>query len=336
MKKTAAQLRAENARLKKQLAALKQSTPKQSRSVNVGKLLQKQKENRAKQRLQDRAESATNKFRPRKTDRNSIVFVGRDGKREPGKGRKGYAISVNTRGKKKLLKDYKKGFKPVKLIDLNIPLTQDNVAKVTKFYRGKRRVALGQPTLPKQLIKPLSKRQREKLLKQESKKFQKNVARNVEDFGAITKESGIIHPPRVNDFGDKVVGEISKSLKKAFDSSVGQREYIVTVLFLIRVPGERQDKVYEVVLQIGRPDHLEIEQGGIANFVYKKIYSLLAKQLAFDGYVTTGSANHVRHLKENEDREQGEWTKDHIAWESRHDTTTVHIQQIEWKIEQMI
>ncbi len=265
----------------------------------IGKILQKQKEQRAAARTKLRAEKAARSFRPRKTEKGKIVFISTKGKRgAENKGRKGYAIFVSKSGKKHLLKDRMAGFKPAKIGELNIPIQKKLHKAATEFFQSHRKIsATGK--------------------------------------GNILKGSGSIKPRGPYDFSDKTVKKIANSLKKTFDSQLSQRRYLISANVLITLP-DGSTRVHRVTVPIVKADHISIEAGGMENFIKKKFYAHLAQSLAFDGFVTTGSANHVRRLKENEGKEREEWTKGGIAWHGREDTETVHISAIEWKIEQMI
>lgn len=66
----------------------------------------------------------------------------------------------------------------------------------------------------------------------------------------------------------------------------------------------------------------------------QKFYSFMARELAFAGYVSNGSANHIRRLSDNQSRERDEW-KDRRGepWSGRN-KQQVEIIKIEWQIEQ--
>ncbi len=261
------------------------------------KILAKQREREREEKLQKRAQKAINKFRPRKAERNKIVFIGTTGKRDAAnKGRKGYMVYVDKRGKKKIIPDSKTGFKSNKLAEVNIPLKK-NLKRVTRDFVETRR-------------KLISTGKR------------------------IVKTSGSVKPKGAFDFSDKVVSKISASLKKAFDSQVSQRRFLMNALVTVKRPNGTT-KTYSVQVPVAKPDHLAIKVGGMDNFIRQKFYAFLAKELAFDGFVTSGSANHVRRLAENEGQDRGEWTKDGEVWEG-HDYDTVKIIEIEWKVEQLI
>lgn len=302
---TTSQLKAKIAKLQQQL---KKAKPQTQREKNKGYTvlspkqlsarLLKQREQTKQDRVKDRAKAVARKFRTRKVDYGKIVFVTTQGKRDAAsKGRKGYAIHVNRKGQKRVIKQYRDGFRPARITELEFDVTKPPKGAVKKFIESQRKL--------------------------------------IEHKRAVVKIKGSIKVSGTYDFSDKVVDSIANSLQRAFGSQMSQRRFLVNANVLVKLPDGTM-KVYNVLVPISKPDHIAIELGGMHNFVRLKFYAFLAKQLAFDGYVTSGSANHVRRLKENAGKDKEEWTKGGIAWEGRHDTEQVQIKQIEWKIEQAI
>jgi hypothetical protein len=260
------------------------------------KIIERQHAQDKQDKLAKRAALAVRQFRARKSDKGKIVFIGTKGNRDAAtKGRKGYTVFVDKSGKKHLVKDYKTGLRPNKLAEINLPLKK-NLKKATQEFIESRRKIL------------------------ETKK-------------ALVKSKGEVKPKGQYDFSDKIVTKIAGSLKKAFGSQMSQRRFLMNANVLIRKPNG-ETRLIRVQVPISKPDHIAIEIGGMENFVRQKFYAHLAKQLAFDGYVTSGSANHVRRLGENAGEDRDDWTKDGQVWEG-HDYETVKIEQIEWQIEQL-
>ncbi len=258
----------------------------------------KQKERRKLEIQLARAQAAARKFRPRKVERNSIVFIGLKGERGvAAKGRKGYAVYVDSKGRKKLMSLRKAGLRPVYLSEVDFQNTKGTKTARKKFIASQRKL----------------------------------TARG----SAVIKSKGIVKPSGPYDFSDKVVKKIARSLKKSFDSQVSQRRFLVNALVLIKLP-DGSTRVYNIQVPIAKPDHIAIAVGGMENFVKLKFYAFLARELAFDGYVTAGSANHVRRLKQNKGLPKSQWTqRDGEKWRSN-ENEIVRIERIEWKIEQMI
>ena len=296
-------------------AATKRATPvkrkpikrrKSSQGFTIGRLtkeqisqkLRAQRESDRIAKQEKRARAAVRKFRPRKADRGRYVMVGTKGGRNPqAKGHKGFLVFVDKRGKKKLEKGYKQDFLAKTISDLEIPIFKTKNKARKEFIRSRR-----------------------ELLKTGQVKV-------------VVKGKGSVKPKGQYDFNDKVVDKLAKAVKKALEGQRSHRKFLITAMVLVRLP-DGQEKTYTVDVTIDRPDHIAIELGGIKNFIRQKFYAFMARELAFDGLVTSGSANHIRRLKENKGQDRDDWTKDGQLWEG-HDYETVRILAIEYRIEQI-
>lgn len=80
------------------------------------------------------SKSSIKKFRPRKTERLSFVFVDKDGKRIPKNSRRsGFVAYVDAKGKKQLIKDGKGSIRPKKLSSWNLFASRKKTA-IKKFF----------------------------------------------------------------------------------------------------------------------------------------------------------------------------------------------------------
>lgn len=242
----------------------------------------------------DRALKAVNKFRPKKTDRGNFVAVGTDGKRLT-KGKKGYLVYVDSKGGKAWQWKRDDSFLAKKIRKLEVP-----------FTKGRRKAA---------------------------KRFLESQIEVTGTGKAVVKGSGKVKPSGAYDFNDKVVATMAAGVGKVIRGQRSNRAFLLNSLVLVKLP-DGQQKVYNVKVPIQRADHVSIDRGGIINFLRLKFYAFMARELAFDGYVTSGSSNHIRQLKENRGKDRSQWTKNGQVWEGW-DYTTVKIQTIEWKMEQL-
>ena len=302
--------REQNKLLKQAEQAAGQLTPKQAKEI-----VAKQNEKARLQKIEKRAKKAISAFRPRKSDRGAIVFVGVNGSREARyKGRKGFAVYIDRKGRKFLQADVKNGYSPGKLAGLSIPVTKRTKRAVKEFYNELSTVV--------------------------DHRFEK------QDFKRRKKE-GRLRPTEgtENSFSDKVVTKMAKSLAFQFRHQMSQRRFLLKVMVLVK--GVKNP--YEIVVPIEKADHIAIELGGMRNFIFQKFYALFAKQLAFDGLVTSGSANHIRDVLELKPgqkftrqrweqyhREQGHTGPDgeDLEWRAQK-FKTVEIDVIEWVVEKM-
>lgn len=269
-------------------------------TATIRKILERQRVAASQERLQAQADKAKRSFRARKADYGKLVFVGINGKRNPqSKGRKGYLVYVTKGGKKQLVKSQgQKGIiRAVRISNADVPIRRNITKNAPKEFQASRRVM-------------------------------------VSKHRAVVKGEGSIGIKGVNDFSETVVKKIARSIKKAIEGQASKRSFLISANVLVSLP-DGQTRVYQVQVPIARPDHIAIKLGGIVNFVKKKFYAFMAKEMAYDGYVSSGSANHISRQNQNYGVSKGNWeTKDGEAWRGQ-DSEIVHIESIEWKIEQI-
>lgn len=255
------------------------------------KLIRQQQ--RHKQQVKaNKAQKAVSRFRTRKADRDSFIFVETSGKRDSGKGRKGYLVYIGKRGKKYIIPDLKDGLKAKRKGEL-IPRAAAGSPKAQGKLSGQRlQTRSGQPV--------------------------------IKGSGKITV-SGSKY-----DFSDKIVGKFARGVTKVLNAQAGFRDFTIRAMVLVELPGG-QTKVYQIDVVLQKPQHVKIPVEHIFNFIKQQFFAVLAQQLAYDGYVTSGSANHVRGLKENRGKSKGKWTKGGIPWHGRHDVDIVKIKVIDWQ-----
>lgn len=285
----------------------------QRRLISEAKNLQTNLQRLAKQKF--KAESAVKKFRATaKKYRNTFQFINTSGKIQKQKGKKGLLVYINTKGKKQLIKS--KDFKLKKISSLKLPGKTKAQVKARKLFRYSRLEVTGK-VKTKDIESLRSKAQ------------------------VISAQKSAKFISRKNDF-DPVVNVLGKDLVKVFKRHKSKRRYLLEAFITVKLtgediePGEDATRVYEISIDISKADHIAIDAGGIENFLRQKFYAELAQQLAFDGYVTAGSANHVRKLPENQDKDESEWTKNGMAWQGREDMQQVLIKSIQWRILQQV
>lgn len=270
---------------------------KQLSGKQIAVILSRQRFKKLVEREQSKATKAVSSFRTRKADRGHIVFVSLKGKRNPqSKGKKGFLVYVTKTGKKRLVKEYgEKRSLPRKISEFNI--------------------------------------QNKKYLQTPIKEFQAKRKMLVSTGKAQVKGKGKAAVKGAYDFSDKIVKKIARNIQKTMSAQRAKRVFNIAVNVLIRLPdGSTQTIAFEV--PIARPDHVAIRLGGIENFVRQKFYAFMAQQLAFLGYVTSGSANHIRRLADNQGADREDWVdKNGEPWRGA-DNDVVHILEIQWQIEQ--
>ena len=290
---------------KKATGGVKKLTAKMLTKLRQQETARKQSRKQSQQKQQ--AVLARDKFKPGKKQRGQIVFIGVNGQKTArSKGRKGYLIYVTKTGKKWLLKQQSKrgAYKPRKFAEI-----QPN----------------NNPALRKQTAK-----------------FQKSKLVTIGKGISAVKGSGKVDIRGQWDFSDKVVSTIAKSIKKTVEGVASHRVFNIKVMVLFEnIDGLLETTSFNVPIE--KPDHIDISIDAMQNFVSKKFYAFLAQQLAFMGYVTSGSSNHVKSLSVNKGKDRSEWRKPYeddkgrlrlMDWKGS-DMDTVHIKKIEWQLEQV-
>lgn len=244
-----------------------------------------------------KALKAVSNFKPKKADKGKIVFIGTKGSRNPhwkNKDRKGYTVYVDAKGKPHLLKQPKTAFKATAHKNVQVKVTK-RTRKAAKEFQQRRRVL--------------------------TKKGE-----------AIVRGKGeIITGKKGADFNDTAINKLAASIKKAIEAQASHRIFIISAKASITLP-DGTSKVIDVAVDIAKADHISIKIGGLRNFVRQKFYAFMARELAYLGYVTSGSDNHIRNLRENKGKARDKWTKGGMEWEGRY-KEVVRLEALEWKIE---
>lgn len=254
----------------------------------------------AKERQQRKSAIAARQlYKPRKKDRGKLILIGVKGQKDPqNKGRRGYLLYITKTGKKWLVKQTgnKGQYVARKLRDI-APPARRNLRRAAKNFEAAR------------LVK-------------------------ISTHRAAVKGSGSVKiKPGAYDFNDKVVAKIAKSLKQIIERQASKRSFLITAMVLVQLP-DGSTETFQVQLPIDKADHISIKLGGLINFVRQKFYAFMARELAFKGYVTSGSANHIRRLADNQDAEPGEYVDKLGKHWHGNDMDIVKILSIDWKLEQ--
>jgi hypothetical protein len=260
--------------------------------------LEAQKQTAKERRQRKAAEVARDGLRVRRSDRGKIVMITGEGKRNPqARGKRGLLVYVTKTGKKRLVKQHgKEPYKTRKITDIEPP-NRGNLKKAVQSFQLARRQMISEHT-------------------------------------AQLRGSGKVKTGGAYDFTDKASDKIAKTLKKTIEGQASHRSFYIDGMALVRLPDGKMQTI-PFGLPIDKPDHIAIKLAGMKNFVRQKFYSFMARSLAELGYVTAGSTNHIRRLGQNEGLEREEWTdKTGEAWQGA-ELQTVHLENIEWRIEQI-
>jgi hypothetical protein len=267
--------------------------PRTATKRQIAAQLERQREAEKLTRLKKQRKLAIRKFKVAKKDRGKIIFIGIKGKRNPqSKGRKGYLIYVTKKGKKQLV---------------GKEVSPHNIRK-SKIPHSSRYRNSGKKFQATRLVK---------------------VKRGRVTRPVLRGKGNVQGGKKGSDFNDRVILAISKSVKSALEKIKSHRTFLVQVNVLVELP-DGTTRVFSFSVPIERPDHVAIQIGGLENWTRKKFYAYMANELRFEGLVTSGSANHIRRLKENKGRKT-RLTKDGQPWDGN-GLDVVKILTLEWQI----
>ena len=225
-------------------------------------------------------------------------MIGTRGQKDPqAKGRKGFLVYVSKTGRVRLVKGGKPGepFRARKFRELTAGAK--NLRKQAKAFETSKLELTAQQ-------KPIRK-----------------------GGGKVATAGGAY------DFSDTIVAKIASDVKTALESQASQRSMLISTNALVKKP-DGDTTVISFQVQIDKQDHQAIGLGGIKNFVRRKFYTFMARQLEFQGLVTRGSANHVRRRPENRGKPRAEWIQaDGQRWRGN-ESGIAEIKTLEYKIEQ--
>ena len=294
--------------------------------------LQAQKQAARARQAHTRAKAARDAYKPRKGDLGKLVLIGVKGQRNPqAKGRKGYLIYVTSTGKKQLqnIQGIKEPFKPRRLKEIELPLKKNLHKKVEQFQKSQRKLVKRGIVRQQDEIKRVVKKSTKLGLTGDTAALYQDYKLSGNGKGRKELKAG----RKGSDFNNKVIKQIAKHLRATIKKQAAQRSFIISAIALIELPDGRKD-VVEFQVPIARNDRDSIEIGGIENFVKHKFYAFMAQQLAFLGYVTSGSANHIRRLADNRGAKQDKLVDSRGELWVGNDLEVVKLLTLEWKIEQ--
>lgn len=242
-------------------------------------------------------------------------------------------------------------FKPAKKDRGKIVLVGPNGGKLKSQARHRKGIPVyvtagGKKRLLRQKREPYKLRKAAEIqlaasknLRRKKEAFERSRLELTARGAAVIRKAGKVTTGGRNDFS-KAIKPLARSLKVAIEGQRSHRSFLVSVNVLMRDQSGTFPVSFDV--PIDKADSISIKLGGLENFVRLKVYAFLAQQLAYAGYITAGSANHIRRAM---DLEPGEEVTEEI-WEEYHAGqgrsfswqaprfSVARIERIEWKIQQ--
>jgi hypothetical protein len=277
----------------------------------------RQKKRETDKKLSKLLKSSFAKFRPRKSERGSIVFINRAGKRDKS-GKVGYAVHITRAGKKRIVRQYDRKSGKIERVPKARKISSIDVSRV----RNKR----AQKKFLQAHVNKIAAGSLRKIRK--SGKLRKGQQGEIRSDG--TRFSGKAKYKRI-DIGSEAAKTIGKELVKAFKSVRSGRDFLVT--FGIHVKKGNQRYWFETSRRIVRRDKQTLLLGEARAFVGREIYAFIARQLLAEGLVMRGSAQFIGRLSENKGKKRKDWTKDGFEWGGA-GAEDVTIENVEWRFDQ--
>jgi hypothetical protein len=257
-------------------------------------------------------------FRPRKSERGKIVFIGVKGGRDAGaKGRKGYAVYITKGGKKKPIRQLKGGRLATpaarQLSSIDVSRVRNKAAKKQFLIAKANKIAAG-------AIKNVPT----------TAKVRDAKKRIIPAGGTIY--SGAI-PARSFYSGSAAVDEMAQRLKTALNSQRSKKTFLVTVGLVVKT-ADGQLRFFSTQRRINRQDYQRADAADLKQFFGREVYAFLAREMSAAGLVTTGSAAHIARLKQNKGKARSKWTKGGFLWQG-HDHQDATVVKVEYRFDQL-
>ena len=261
-----------------------------------------------------RLKAAVKTFRPRKSERGSIVFVGVRGGRIPhNSNRRGYAVYVDSKGRKNPVRQLSRDTGKVERIPIARRITALDVTRV-KSKKAKRNFLTAR-------MNPVARREIRRA------KGGKGIStRGTRYAGKFAADSFYTRSDSVE--------VLALELCKASNSQQSKRDFLVTVGIHVHETKSGKRHWIEVRRRFSRKDGQIAEIPDVKDYFGQEIYAFMARELESRGLVLSGSARHVARLAENQGNEREVWTKDGFEWKGR-DAENVKIESIEYRIDQL-
>lgn len=292
--------------------AKRQGKPEGKRESSQQRMLRVARQTEQRRELEARFKQATRYFRPRKTEKQSIVFVS------------AFPETVRVLPGQKVVERYGKKFKvPRRAKTITIPagqrlprnsrkkgftlyVTRDGKLKPYKDRDKKR-----QPPIPlKQGATDVRVFKRKRA---ERRWYAEHVSTGELKQRKIRPRKG----KREVSFSNDIVPKIAGDLKQMTDNiGQGYKHLVVRAAISVEVKetGEKRTIQVEEDFKQGETQLMK-RTGFYAPFVEKKFYAAMANQLAAMGMVTTGSAQFVGRMRENRGKSRRQWTKRGMKWD---------------------
>lgn len=289
--------------------------------AELAAIFTKQRAEEKSSKLTERLKKALAGFRPRKAERGKIVFIGTKGSREAAqKGRRGFAVYIDRKGKKHPVRQYDRKAKTVEKIPIARKLSSVDISRVPSKTAKKRFLETKANKVASGVLSnlPLSRKLKE--------------GEKVGISGKGTRYAGKFETDRI-DAASATVRRLGKELVKTIKGTRSKRDFLITIGISCKTRDGRRFWI-ETQRRFSRRDGQEVTKAECEAFFGKEVYAFLARELAERDLVMQGSARHIARLKGNKGKRRSKWMKDGWLWEG-HDKDDVKLERVEWRFDQL-
>ena len=261
---------------------------------------------------------AVKSFRPKKSERGKIVFIGANGKRGAGKiGRKGYVIYVTKTGKKQGIRQRSKGkvASPIarQLSSIDVSRVRNKTAR-KKFLTAQAN-AVSRGTI--------------------EKIPEKRTLKNISEKTIPKKGTIYAGETKAKNFwtGSSAVEILAKELQRCLNGQRSKKTFLVTIGLVVKT-NDGTLRFFSTQQRINRQDIQKSHIDEMKQYFGLVIYAFLAKELAMSGLVMAGSARHISRLKSNKGKPRHKWQKDGFLWQG-HDMNDCEVVKVEYRFDHL-
>lgn len=277
----------------------------------------KQREEEKQTILASKLKKALGRFRPKKSQRGKIIFITTDGKAHQRTGRVGFAVYVDSNGKKQPVRSYSRKARRLEKIPAAKKLSSIDISRV-RSIKAKREFL-------RTKLNAVSAGALERTRK--TGRIKKGKEIHLPEDG--TRFAGALKTKAV-DKTSAAVNKIAKELTSAFAKTKSNRDFQVTIGIHVKRGSERF--WFETSRRIIRRDSQKLILSEARAFLGLEIYAFLAQQLRDNGLVMSGSATHVERLPENKGKKVKDWTNHGKSWFGI-GAQIVTVENVEWRFD---
>jgi hypothetical protein len=266
---------------------------------------------------------ALKKYRPRKSERGKIVVIGtRGGRIRNGDSRRGYAVYVNKKGRKIPVRKFSRATGKLEKTPIPRKISSLDISSV-KSKRAKKQFLTSRIN-PK--ARGIIRSNRKRKITGEGTRF----------FGREETKTFYATGGKVS----KAVSVMAAELKAARDSVKSSRGTLQECSFTVSLgfnlmSADGKHHWTELQDSFIRQFRQPAEIGELVHYFGKRIYAMLAGQLAELGFVLAGSAGNISRLDENKNKTRRQWTKNGFRWQGR-DAENINLHSIEYRFDQNV